>query len=406
MELRKYKLGECLKLIENGAVIKQFKDGKGIPITRIETLSNNSFHRNRLGYANIVNANEYAHYILDDKDLLMSHINSRIFLGRTVLYRKRPDEQIIHGMNLLRLKTDECLLNPTYAYFLFQTTYFKKCIDTIRKDAINQSSIAISDIKNITIQIPPIDEQNQIAESLDTLERKISLNRSINDNLEKMAKQLYDYWFVQFDFPDENGRPYKSSGGAMVWNEKLKREIPQMWSALLISDILDKYPTTKRYETKEYLSSGRYPIIDQGDSYIVGFTNEEDNLLTRHPAVLFGDHSTKVKFLDFDFARGADGTQILYSCNNAVSQYYLYLVVSALQIPNPGYSRHFKYLKELPIIIPSVNVANRFAGIVKPLFEEWTKNIFGNIALTKQRDELLPLLMNGQVSLNYHLSHG
>ena len=219
-----------------------------------------------------------------------------------------------------------------------------------------------------------------------------------------MAKQLYDYWFVQFDFPDENGRPYKSSGGALVWNEKLKREIPQMWSALLISDILDKYPTTKRYETKEYLSSGRYPIIDQGDSYIVGFTNEEDNLLTRHPAVLFGDHSTKVKFLDFDFARGADGTQILYSCNNAVSQYYLYLVVSALQIPNPGYSRHFKYLKELPIIIPSVNVANRFAGIVKPLFEEWTKNIFGNIALTKQRDELLPLLMNGQVSLNYHLS--
>ena len=183
MELRKYKLGECLKLIENGAVIKQFKDGKGIPITRIETLSNNSFNRNRLGYANIVNANEYAHYILDDKDLLMSHINSRIFLGRTVLYRKRPDEQIIHGMNLLRLKTDECLLNPTYAYFLFQTTYFKKCIDTIRKDAINQSSIAISDIKNITIQIPPIDEQNQIAESLDTLERKISLNRSINDNL-------------------------------------------------------------------------------------------------------------------------------------------------------------------------------------------------------------------------------
>ena len=178
-----------------------------------------------------------------------------------------------------------------------------------------------------------------------------------------------------------------------------------MWSALLISDILDKYPTTKRYETKEYLSSGRYPIIDQGDSYIVGFTNEEDNLLTRHPAVLFGDHSTKVKFLDFDFARGADGTQILYSCNNAVSQYYLYLVVSALQIPNPGYSRHFKYLKELPIIIPSVNVANRFAGIVKPLFEEWTKNIFGNIALTKQRDELLPLLMNGQVSLNYHLSN-
>ena len=219
-----------------------------------------------------------------------------------------------------------------------------------------------------------------------------------------MAKQLYEYWFVQFDFPNEEGKPYKSSGGAMVWNEKLKREIPQGWNILPISDILDKYPTTKRYETKEYLQIGKYPIIDQGDAYIVGFTNENDNLLTRHPAVLFGDHSTKVKFLDFDFARGADGTQILYSSNDAVSQYYLYLVVSALQIPNPGYSRHFKYLKELPIVIPSLSIATKFVNIVKPLFEKWTKNIFNNIALTKQRDELLPLLMNGQASVNYHLS--
>ena len=215
-----------------------------------------------------------------------------------------------------------------------------------------------------------------------------------------MAKQLYDYWFVQFDFPNEEGKTYKSSGEVMVYNERLRREIPQGWSTMPISEILDKYPTTKRYETKEYLSCGKYPIIDQGDSYIVGFTNEVDHLLTRHPAVLFGDHSTKVKFLDFEFARGADGTQILYSSSEAVSQYYLYLAVSALQIPNPGYSRHFKYLKELPIIIPDLKIANKFKNIVKPLFEEWTKNIFCNIELTKQRNELLPLLMNGQVSVN------
>jgi type I restriction enzyme S subunit len=219
-----------------------------------------------------------------------------------------------------------------------------------------------------------------------------------------MAKQLYDYWFVQFDFPNEEGKPYKSSGEVMVYNERLGREIPQGWSTMPISEILDKYPTTKRYETKEYLSCGKYPIIDQSDSYIAGFTNEIDHLLTRHPAVLFGDHSTKVKFLDFDFARGADGTQILYSSNKAVSQYYLYLAVSALQIPNPGYSRHFKYLKELPIIIPDLKIANKFKNIVKPLFEEWTKNIFCNIELTKQSNELLPLLMNGQVSVNSDLA--
>ena len=264
--------------------------------------------------------------------------------------------------------------------------------------------VSKSSLQSFVVSLPSLDEQKQIANILSTLDEKIALNRQINDNLEAMAKQLYDYWFVQFDFPDENGKPYKSSGGAMVWSEKLKREIPQGWSTLPILAILDNYPTTKRYETKEYLSQGKYPIIDQGDTYIVGYTNEDDNLLTRHPAVLFGDHSTKVKFLDFDFARGADGTQILYSSNDAVSQYYLYLAVSTLQIPNPGYSRHFKYLKELPIVIPSLSIAIKFANIVKPLFKKWTNNIFNNIALTKQRNELLPLLMNGQATVNYHLS--
>lgn len=400
MEYKTYKLGTCFSLIENGAIIKQRKEAKGFPITRIETLSHGKFNRDKLGHADIFDTTPYKRYILEDKDLIMSHINSRAFLGRTVLYRKKGNEQIIHGMNVLRIKTNEQFLDPVFASYLFKTSHFKKAIDSIRKDAINQSSINIFDICNIQISLPSITEQRKISHALQLIDKKIETNHLINDNLEAMAKQLYDYWFVQFDFPNEEGKPYKSSGGAMVWNEKLKREIPQGWSTLPISAILDKYSTTKRYETKEYLSQGKYPIIDQGDTYIVGYTNEDDNLLTRHPAVLFGDHSTKVKFLDFDFARGADGTQILYSSNDAVSQYYLYLAVSTLQIPNPGYSRHFKYLKELPIAIPSLSIAIKFANIVKPLFKKWTNNIFNNIALTKQRDELLPLLMNGQASVN------
>ena len=252
---------------------------------------------------------------------------------------------------------------------------------------------------HLGISIPPLEEQQIKARLLSCIDAKIALNRSINHNLEAMAKQLYDYWFLQFDFPDENGKPYKSSGGKMVWNKKLKREIPEGWSIDAIGNILDKCPTTKRYETKEYLKEGKNPIVDQGDAYIVGFTNEDDNLLTRIPAVLFGDHSTKVKLLDFVFARGADGTQILYSNNPNVSQYYLYMVISSLQIPNPGYSRHFKYLKELPIIIPQSNIVNTFTEIISPLFTLRKGNIFSNITLTKQRNELLPLLMNGQASL-------
>ena len=221
----------------------------------------------------------------------------------------------------------------------------------------------------------------------------------VNHYLEAMAKQLYDYWFVQFDFPDENGKPYKSSGGKMVWDEKLKREIPEGWDVVSVGDILDKYPTTRKYETKEYQTCGLYPIIDQGDQYIVGYTNEDSNLLKRLPAVLFGDHSTKVKLLDFPFARGADGTQILYSNTDRIQQYYLYHAVLSMQIPNPGYSRHFKYLKEMPIIKPDLDVAKKFNMAVTPIYKKWTALIHETNVVSKQRDELLPLLMTGQVSV-------
>ena len=313
-------------------------------------------------------------------------------------------EDVLLGYHCALITPNPAVVDGKYLNAFMHTRYIQKYFENNASGSGQRYTLSNDTISNIPVLLPSIEVQHIIGKSLADLDRKIELNKQINDNLEAMAKQLYDYWFVQFDFPNEDGKPYKSSGGAMVWNEKLKREIPQGWSTLPISAILDKYPTTKRYETKEYLSQGKYPIIDQGDTYIVGYTNEDDNLLTRHPAVLFGDHSTKVKFLDFDFARGADGTQILYSSNDAVSQYYLYLAVSTLQIPNPGYSRHFKYLKELPIVIPSLSIAIKFANIVKPLFKKWTNNIFNNTALTKQRNELLPLLMNGQASVNYHLS--
>ena len=116
-------------------------------------------------------------------DLIMSHINSRTFLGRTVLYRKIGNERIIHGMNVLRIKTNQVILSPIFAYYFFKTRFFKKCIDSIRKDAINQSSFALSDLKNLEIKIPTIEEQQKIVYTLQLLDKKISTNTSINDNL-------------------------------------------------------------------------------------------------------------------------------------------------------------------------------------------------------------------------------
>ena len=341
-------------------------------------------------------------YDVPNKCILFNKLNVRF---KRVWRIENQDDNKISSTEFLPLVVNENVVDFQYCYYLLISD---KITNYLCGQNTNTSGshkrIDTNNFLNIEINLPKMSIQKQIGKTLSVLDRKIELNKQINDNLEAMAKQLYDYWFVQFDFPNEDDKPYKSSGGAMVWNDKLKREIPQGWNTVVIGDILDKYPATKRYETKEYLPQGNYPIVDQGDSYIVGFTNERENLLVRHPAVLFGDHSTKVKFLDFDFARGADGTQILYSSIPEVSQYYLYLALKSMSIPNPGYSRHFKYLKEMPIIAPSIDVAKAFSEIVTPLFKQWTNNVFGNIVLTKQRDELLPLLINGQASVNYHLS--
>ena len=402
IEMKKYKLGECLSMIQNGATIPQREGAGGLPITRIETLSNDLFNRDRLGYANITDVDKYADYILQDKDILMSHINSRTFLGRAVQYHKNEDETIIHGMNLLRIKANTSILDTDYLYYFFKTPYFKKCVDCKRTDAVNQSSINISNIKDISINLPPLPIQQKVASVLSSLDRKIALNKQINQNLEALARQLYDYWFVQFDFPNEEGKPYKSSGGKMIYNPILKREIPAGWEVKRIGDILDKVQKSTKLTTDEYQLNGKYPIIDQTVGvYYAGFTDRDDAVLNQCPAVVFGDHSCSVKYVNFPFVRGADGTQVMISRDSRISTEYLYFAVKGVRI-GKGYARHYSFLKDSLIIAPTKDIASNFKEKAEELFTLITQNKEINLSLTKQRDELLPLLMNGQV--NFDLS--
>jgi type I restriction enzyme S subunit len=288
--------------------------------------------------------------------------------------------------------------NLSNAFYLYN--YLKLLNLSSLDSGTGVPSMTFDSYYNLSVNLPCLPIQRKIAAVLSALDNKIALNRRINAKLEQMAKRLYDYWFVQFDFPNAEGKPYKSSGGAMVYNSVLKREIPVGWEISPISKILDKYPTTKKYSKAEFLKEGKFPIVDQdSSSFIAGYTNENDNTLKRFPAVLFGDHSTCVKFLNFEFCRGADGTQILYSNDERISQYYLYHTVKELHIPNPGYSRHFKYLKELPIIIPLLELAKAFKNIVYPNYQKQTNCTNQIVKLTALRDKLLPLLMNGQVTV-------
>ncbi len=311
---------------------------------------------------------------------------------------------VILGYHCALVKPNEDILSGKYLNAFLHSNYIKKYFELNATGSGMRYTLSIQTLYDMPILLPSLEEQEYIGNIFSTIDRKIELNRSINHNLETMAKQLYDYWFVQFDFPDENGKPYKSSGGQMVWNEKLKREIPGGWKVTNIGSILDKVFITPRLSTDEYLPSGTYPIIDQAtDVYYAGFTEREEAVVNQYPAIVFGDHSCAVKYVNFPFVRGADGTQVILSKDSNIPIEYLYYALKGVKI-GKGYARHFSFLKEQPVIVPSEKEVKDFEDTAQTFFEQITRNRKEILSLTKQRDELLPLLMNGQASLNYDLS--
>lgn len=237
----------------------------------------------------------------------------------------------------------------------------------------------------------------------------------INDNLEAMAKQLYDYWFVQFDFPNEEGKPYKSSGGTMVWNEKLKRKIPQGWSNGILSDVanitMGQSPDGSSYnEDGEgiifYQGSTdfglRFPDIRQYTTSPSRYANKGDILMSVRAPV----GALNIANNDCCIGRGLSALS-----SKIGSMTHLYYLMNDFRLKFEGMnsagttfgSITKNELFSLPVIIPTKSVFSEFEQVCEPIF--YKQMIIGEEinALTKQRDELLPLLMNGQASVNYHL---
>jgi restriction modification system DNA specificity domain protein len=203
-ELRK--IGECFSYIKNGANIKQTKGAGGYPITRIETLSGGVFNRDRLGYADVVDLEQYKDYILESGDLLVSHINSKTYIGRTVVYEGKQGENIIHGMNLLRLKHNRSLINSEFLCYYTQSVSFKLDIMRIRKDAVNQSSFAISDFKKIKIPVPVLATQLSIVSELDKLNELIQIKKEQLKDYDALAQSIF---YEMFGDPVENEKGWE-----------------------------------------------------------------------------------------------------------------------------------------------------------------------------------------------------
>ena len=260
--------------------------------------------------------------------------------------------------------------------------------------------------------------EESIGKFIMDINRKIRLNEQINQNLEAMAKQLYDYWFVQFDFPNEEGKPYRSSGGEMVWNEKLKREIPKGWNNGTLIDIanitMGQSPDGSSYnETGEgmlfYQGSTdfgiRFPAVRQYTTAPSRFAKKGDILMSVRAPV----GSVNIANNDCCIGRG------LSALNSKLGSItHLYFILNDLRIAfdqrNTAGTTFGSITKEdlynLPVIIPSHEAIRAFDQICSPIFGKQMILDEDIETLTKQRNELLPLLMNGQVLVNSDLSHG
>ena len=362
----------------------------------IDWLSINDFNNgNRFVYCSEKKITELA---LKESNIKLLNKGDVIISARgTVGVLAQIGKPMCFNQSCFGLRGKKELIDNDFLYYVL-----KNYIHNLKKKSQGSvfDTINIKSFDLMEIDIPNYASQCDIASVLSVLDQKIELNNSINAELEAMAKTLYDYWFVQFDFPNEEGKPYKSSGGKMVYNSILKREIPEGWEDGKIEEVLDKVPHTIKILNKDILRVGMYPVVDQGQEYICGFTNTKKSVLEVKDAhVIFGDHTTIVKLVNFDYSRGADGTQILISKEERVPNYLLYQMVNNLDLTNYGYARHFKFLKEAKIILPMANISNKYNQIVIPLYEKWRNNFLENINLSKLRDWLLPMLMNGQVTV-------
>ena len=260
-------------------------------------------------------------------------------------------------------------------------------------------------------------EQENIGNLVISITNKLWLNRSINHNLEAMAKQLYDYWFMQFDFPDENGKPYKSSGGAMVYNENLKRNIPEGWNDGIFADIanitMGQSPDGSSYNEAgegEIFYQGstdfgiRFPSVRMYTTSPTRYAKQGDILMSVRAPV----GAVNIANSDCCIGRG------LSAINSMIGSItYIYYVVHYLKVRfenlNTAGTTFGSITKDelfnLPVVVPSNDVIERFEVICKPVFNKQMEIGFEIESLDKQRNELLPLLMNGQASLNYDLAY-
>lgn len=385
MELKRYKLGEIGEIRMCKRILKEETNSVGgVPFFKIGTFGGQAdVFITKEKFEEYKNAYSYP----KKGDVLISAAGT---IGRTVVFDGK--DAYFQDSNIVWIENDESKVLNEYLFYCYKNIRWTTSVGSTILRLYND------DIRNTDIIVPPLSEQKKIASVLSALDDKIALNKKMNQKLEAMAKRLYDYWFVQYDFPDKNGHPYKTTGGPMTYNEVLKREIPVGWEVKTIGDYL-KIGNGRDHSK---LADGPYPVYGSGGimRYVAEYLHDGETVLFPRKGTLNNVMYRNEPLWTVD---------TMFYTSVLVPHSALFVFYSAKMFDferlNTGTgvpSMTSDIIKKLPIISPDKQTLEQFDKTVAKLYNQIHHNEKEISRLTKLRDKLLPLLMNGQVEIKEH----
>ncbi len=379
---------------------------QGISFIRSQNVHDFKFSLDGLAFIDEKQAKELNSVTVEENDILLN-ITGDSIARVCVVPNKILPARVNQHVAIIRCKS-----NVDCHYVFYYLENIKPYLLKICGVGGTRNALTKEAIEKLEIHLPEISTQQKIASVLSALDSKIELNNRINTELEAMAKTLYDYWFVQFDFPDENGKPYKTSGGKMVWNEELKREIPEGWVSTELKDIanitMGQSPPGESYNEEGngmvfYQGctdfGNRFPTIRKYTTEPTRFAKEGDILLSVRAPV----GTMNIAKENCCIGRGLAS---LNSKDNCVG-FLFGVMVNLKQIfdrRNVDGTTFGSITKDdlfsLKVVRPTINILEKYNTIINSSFEKQNQLELENIKLTELRDWLLPMLMNGQVKVS------
>lgn len=382
------------------------------------------------GYTEVSEQN-YKNFQLQKDDIIISRTGGSI---GTLMYIDK-DYKSVYNNGLICLKIDKERYNPRYIYYCLKLDGFKKHIQKCSLGNSTQENIRMNDMLEYMIPDIKLTIQNQIVEVLKDLDDKIQNNNAINVELESMAKTIYDYWFLQFEFPNEDGKPYKSSGGKMVWNDEIKREIPEGWEVNNLAKAIFKSKNGD-WGNEEPVNDDDIKVNCFRGADFISITNdyqmtapiryikknnadrllEDGDLVTEISGGSPTQATGRIGYINQGFLNRSENVM---DCSNfckaftpidRIYQYWLYQTWKSYYDNGAMFNYESKttgiknlmfddFIDSIYVTYPNEELLEVFQNKCTLFYEKIQKNLLENQELASLRDFLLPMLMNGQISI-------